>query len=390
MDSTLTEADSLFVQIMSQYGDPWRLSDPSSHDARGLEELRAIFRICISRQKRAIGPQGYIYFDYLSNKGFNALAATANSYDFVTIFSGILFNLYRLFFCFMSDPETIPTIGQISSETLSQDILSSIRNNDYTFTAYQHPVDDTRFRAAQNLALVSCILVLNHEIGHVVFCHPHLMQTQFNTSVYEEFCLTTASTKENQLRRAFEWEADSYAAVSTYACVHHIRDLLVGLRGLSMDYILSVSAFMLFLFIHKQIGAKFGSESDSHPAPRDRWLWMIHAIEQHDLCKKLRSGDFEIGSSIQDVATFWSRNKLFDPSDFDLSPSAADEMKGRYDLARIALREVDGELKDLESRRNEGGMLWRKEHKIEADDYAKAAIAHLANGVVGRVSPDNK
>jgi hypothetical protein len=385
--SANTEAERIFKVKMSRYGTVWRLPDPNSHDALGLEELRAIFRINIAMQTRAIGPRGFIHFDYLDNPSFNALAWTHSLYDFVALFSGTIFYLYRLFYCYMSDPEVLPSLGDLSKEALNEDVLDAIRGKNKNSFAFQHPCDDTRYKAAQNLALVSCLLILNHEIGHLANCHPYLFQQRFGLDVYEELPMPSTEDKHNRLRRAFEWEADEYAGVVTYQITNKIHGLLAGVEGLSMDYVLSVSAFMLFLYIHRQTGSRFDAESLTHPAPRDRWVWMNHEIEHHDRCKRLQPNHDEILQGIQDVAAFWSRNKLVDKTEVEPSPNWTGDLQRRFDGARQVLREYNDELKELEAQRSERGRLWRDLNRAEADAFSRGAFAHLSKGVVTRPRP---
>lgn len=382
--TTDANAERVFINSIASYGKPWRLSDPGSHDARGLEELRAIFRINIARQKRSLGPRGITYFDYLDNGSFNALAWSSDSYDFVSLFSGSVFHLYRLFYCFMSDPKVLPSIGDATHETLDKRVLAAISGREPTSYAFQHPVDDTRFQAAQNLALVSLLLILNHEMGHIANCHPHYMQQHFGHGIYEELPISSRPEKQNRLSRAFEWEADEYSGVVTYLVMHQIRSLFVGIEELPTDYVLSAAAFMLFLYIHRQTGGPFNVESPTHPAPQHRWLRMTHEIETHERCKQFKPDHESILRGIQDVAAFWGRNKFVEKSQMQLSPTWEDDLQRSFGNARMTLREHDDELKEIESRRNELGQAWFTSNRLTADTYSEEAFAHLAKGVVTR------
>jgi hypothetical protein len=392
MSSLSTDADaaSVFEKSIAAYGKPWRLPGAESHDARGLEELRALFRINIARQKRALGPRGIVHFDYLDNASFNALAWSSDSYDFVSLFSGSVFHLYRLFFCFMSDPKVLPSVGEASREALDGQVVEAISGRVPMSVAFQHPVDETRYQAAQNLALVSLLLILNHEMGHIANCHSRFMQQHFGLGIYEELPITSRSEEQNRLSRAFEWEADEYAGVVTYQVVHQVRRLFRGIEGLSTDYVLSAAAFMLFLYIHRQTGGAFNSESPTHPAPQNRWLWMTHEIETHDRCKQFQPNSGHIGQGIHDVAAFWRRNNLVDNSQMQFPPTWKDDLQRSYNDARLILREHKDELEQIESSRNESGRAWYESNKSDVDAYSDDAFAHLAKGVVTRPRNDEK
>lgn len=123
--------EELFKLVFSRYGNPGFSPITNLDDKKGLEEIKAILQFCISTHKRGYGEKGEIYFDFIDNRDFNALATTADGYEFISIFSGTIFHLYRLFFSFMSDPKVLPTFGNTDGESISSEVINSIASNTF-------------------------------------------------------------------------------------------------------------------------------------------------------------------------------------------------------------------------------------------------------------------
>ena len=369
--------EELFKLVFSRYGNPGFFPITNFDDKKGLEEIKAILQFCISTHKRGYGEKGEIYFDYIDNRNFNALATTANGYEFISIFSGTIFHLYRLFFSFMSDPKVLPTFGNIDGELISTEVINSIASNTFEL---QHPKDKARFVAAQNFALVCCLLILTHEIGHIANCHVHLLKNRFSLEVYEE--IPMSPSVKNELFHAFEWEADEYSGVCTYLFLQHFGSIIPIVETLGVDYILSVSSLMLFLYMHNLSGSEFHSESTTHPSPFDRWIWLTLSFQTHDRCKPFKPKHEKILRGIDDVLGFWSRHSLLDKTKFDFSESRLLQTKSHYEQVRCALKENLEDLTWLGNDRLKKANMWFENNKRDMWELRSEALDNLKKNLV--------
>lgn len=368
-----------FARVMGPYGESLNLVGEDAPQAAGLRELHAIFRYCVSVQTRAVGESGLVYFDYLDNSTFNAIAISDDTNDFVAVFLGLLTALYRISYCFFADPEVLPAFGDAKGERLMPAALASIRARENVVGQHQYPRDTKRYQAAQNMALTGCLLVLNHELGHVANCHPRFIRRHFGVNAHEELPIHPLSYEQAAVRRAFEWEADEYAAVCTYVFMHHFKSVLPEVDALGLDYVQAAASFHLFLYIHKLAGVPFDSESESHPAPLDRWIWVTERLESHDRTKVLSPSHESVLRAITDVSGFWMRHKLADNQLVRLpNRDALMRTQARHDEASAALQLVRSELSAIEAARNEGGRVWAEQHKDDIFQYAEEALNDLA------------
>lgn len=382
--SNLYQKESLFKQIFASYGNAGVFSKDLD-DQQGLKEVRAILKFCISTHKRAYGKHGEIYFDYIDNPNFNALASEADGYEFITIFSGTIFHLYRLFFCFFSDPEILPSLGAANIEVVSKNVLNSIQSN--TFES-QHPKDQRRFSAAQNFATIACLLILTHEIGHIVNCHVHFLNRKFSLEIYEELPISNRNPLRNDLFHALEWEADEYSGVCTYLFLQQFGALFPIVEALGVDYIISVTALMLYIYIHIKNGTDFRSESPSHPSPFDRWMIVIINIHNHEKCKPFTPNDEMISKGIEDVLGFCKRHDLLDKSKFTFSVDTLDQTKRNYDQVRKIFKEYTGDLERIADERLKSSSDWFETNGISIKQMAHEAILNLEkNRVTNNTRP---
>ena len=364
-----------------QYGSKWKSANSSEN--LGIEELRAIFNYCVSIQRRSFGPKGMVHFDFIENDSFNALAATHRYYDLVAIFSGALRHLYRLYYCFMSDPLVLPEIGNPTKEKLSDAVLSEIRSRKIRVSKFQHPIDDLRYRTACNLALISSLLILNHEIGHIAHCHIYLLQRLFNIKVYEELPLVMPEGELLEYMRAFEWEADEYSAVCTYQFIQGFKSLLPSTEYLSIDLLFSIAIKFLFLLISKQSeGGKSKSSEQTHPAPIDRWLWMLTSLQNNADSKRFSPSHEELLKGIREATAFWSRNSLSEIAAVDYSKERAEVFQENFSNVNKLMLSINQKLKQFELKRNEYGRNWIKKNKEEVEFFRNSALDVISSGPV--------
>ena len=116
--------EKLFEGVMKPYGDRWRPgSGLDEYEDQYTAMLLTFVRMAVKSQKRAYGPKGEIFCDFLRNRSFNALATTAEGYEFVAIFTGAISHVLAAHYCLLSDPAVLTTVGDPTQEKLSLDAL---------------------------------------------------------------------------------------------------------------------------------------------------------------------------------------------------------------------------------------------------------------------------
>jgi hypothetical protein len=375
-NAALQEVQAQFDDVMRRYGprvDTLAIPLPIS---LGIDQLRALFQYCTLTQIRAYGENGLMYFDFLNNADFNAVAAADDTNDYVGLFTGLFSRFFRLAYCFMSDRDVLPTFGESNGESLSPLALAAIRDDDLTFKISQYPRDTKRCAAAQSIAMAACLLVLNHELGHVANCHVQFLRRQFGINTYEEISMA-GDEAQAQLHRAFEWAADEYASVVTYLFLNHAQVGFSTIEELGVDYIQSVATIHAFLYIYKLSRSRFDIESLTHPAPIDRWLWVTYCIESNDQTRVLNPRHVEIVRGIRDVWDFWCRHELVERRPADLS-RVLERSQARHDKASTSLEAVNRELASLIRDRHKRGTRWREAHEAEILYFAKKSLDQVA------------
>ena len=365
------DIQDVFKDALSKYGNPGHFFD---NDKNGLEEIKSILKFAISNHLKGYGKNGEIYFDYIDNPEFNALATISEDYEFITLFSGTVFHLYRIYFAFMSDPLVLPLHGKSQDERISDDVINSILSDSFIS---QQPKDKLRLVIAQNLALITCLLIVTHEIGHIANCHIKLLQTQYGIKVYEELPVSPLNNFRNDLFHAFEWEADEYSGVCTYLFLHHFGREFPAVKFLGLDHTISLCSLMLFLCIHKLSGASFDTESYSHPSPFDRWIWMTESIETHEQCKVANINHEDILKGIGTVLDFWSRHKLLDKTKFKISENSLQQTKLHYDKVKVIFKSITIELEKLRDERNLSADIWFETVGINRENLRKIAFEKM-------------
>jgi hypothetical protein len=374
------ERHALFQELMTSYGYGTSFVHPvdKSTHSKGLEEVRSIFHYNMANQKRALGPKGIVYFDFLNNQNFNALAAVSNENEFVTIFIGSIQKLYNFFYVFMSDPEVLPFVGNTSNEKPLQNIWDILELNPPG--QFLFPKDRERVLCAQNLALISCLMILNHEMGHIANCHVSFIKEYLNIEFYEE--IQKREKDQVNFIRALEWEADEYAGIVTYQFIRHFEKFLNSSKAVSIDTLISISIFSLHLYTNKILNSNFVTEFDSHPAPMDRWLWTMLSIESSDACIALNPSNENLLKGVSEVANFWKRNKLLKNQEIREEDFSAAKTNERFNSTKKEFKFMSEKLERLVAERNHLGSIWRNLNNEEFISFGKSALLKLQQGPV--------
>lgn len=386
MNSPQSKIDKIFAKTFAEFGPPFDRTELFQHEAAGLKEIRAFLRQSMSLQWRAYGENGLIHLDYIDNPSFNALATRNGRHELIAIYSGALHFIYRFWFFFMCDPLAMPHVGYPSGETPDPTVAISIRNGDLNVAGYQHPHDEKRYLAAQNFALATCLMLTNHEVGHIASCHPHyLQQVSPQYGLYEELPAASKSVRTQKLRQGMELEADEYAGGITFQCLHANRGLLHGIGHLDMGYVWSAASMALFLLIHNQSGRGFYEASATHPAPFDRWVLSLEKLLKSERCRVFNPDTGLIGAGLIDVFDFWVRHDFNGNDEASHSKASASAhvnlalapslrmdslaaAAARINVVLKGIRKISGSLNRLGSERAEAGLRWRESHRSMAHD----------------------
>ncbi|WP_321815184.1 MULTISPECIES: hypothetical protein [unclassified Paraburkholderia] len=389
----------IFAEAFKDYGPPFDRTPFFEFECAGLQEIRALLRHALSLQWRAYGERGLIHLDFIHNQRFNALATRSGDHELIAIFSGALRAIYQFWFFFMCDPLAMPHIGDPTKETTDKAIAAAIRSGDLHPKALQHPHDETRYVAAQNLALATCFVLANHEVGHIASCHPHYLQAiSPRRGVYEELPAVPRSNRAQKLRQAMELEADEYAGGVSFQCLHSIKEMLHGVGNLDMGYVWSAASTALFLMIHKQSGRGIEEASATHPAPVDRWLLSLEMLLKSERCKVFNPDTAQITAGFQEVEAFWHRHALL--GDGQASAGAAgvggdsnagaesillnrrmSEAAARINVTLKGLRKIGPTLNAIGAYRVQAAARYRDDHRAVAHE---ALAQQLKSGAVRR------
>lgn len=389
----------IFAEAFKDYGPPFDRTSFFELESAGLHEIRALLRHALSHQWRAYGERGLIHLDFIHNQNFNALATRSGDHELIAIFSGALRAIYQFWFFFMCDPLAMPHIGDPTKESTDKAIAEAIRSGDLHPAALQYPRDETRYVAAQNLALATCFVLANHEVGHIASCHPHYLQAiSPRRGTYEELPAVSRSNRAQKLRQAMELEADEYAGGVSFQCLHLIKGMLHGVVNLDTGYVWSAASTALFLMIHKQSGRGIEEASATHPAPVDRWLLSLEMLLKSERCKAFNPDTAQIAAAFQQVEVFWHRHALL--GDGEASTGAAGvggasnadaesilmnrrmpEATARINVTLKGLRKIGPTLNAIGAYRVQAAARYRDDHRAVAHE---ALAQQLKNGAVRR------
>ncbi|MEX8194534.1 hypothetical protein [Comamonas guangdongensis] len=389
----------IFAEAFKDYGPPFDQTPFFEVESAGLQEIRALLRHALSHQWRAYGERGLIHLDFIHSQSFNALATRRGDHELIAIFSGALRAIYQFWFFFMCDPLAMPHIGDPTKESTDTAIAAAIRGGGLHPTALQHPLDETRYLAAQNLALATCFVLANHEVGHIASCHPHYLQAiSPRRGVYEELPAVPRSSRAQKLRQAMELEADEYAGGVSFQCLHLIKGMLHGVGNLDMGYVWSAASTALFLMIHKQSGRGIEEASANHPAPVDRWLLSLEMLLRSERCKAFNPDTAQISAGFQQVEAFWHRHALLGEGQASagaagvreasssgtesiLMNSSMSEAAARINVTLKGLRKIGPTLNAIGAHRVQAAARYRNDHRAAAHE---ALAQQLKNGAVRR------
>lgn len=360
-------SDPLFRAAFRRYGEPWRVPDEESEDAKVSGCLLQAFRSAVSNQRRAIGPKGPIYCDLILNPSFNAMATVEGQHEFVTLFSGAINLIYTAYFDLLSDPRSLPCIGDPSHESVPDEAVARLRASVGRYRPNHLPKDAQRAQAARDLALLTCLFILLHEVGHIVGGHPVFIQ-RHGMAVYEEIPLSSISENQSRIHLACEWAADQYAASASYQTARLILGNPEGfpaLAPLHPDLVWGICAAMTFILIGYFTGG-LRLSSVTHPCSLYQYVWATVTVGEDRECQRFAPDAGILGEGFGEVGTWFERNnlKLAGGRPFVREMTDLKRVYGEYLSVRETFLDESELLSAIETERRLGADAWRKNNHI--------------------------
>lgn len=359
--------EQVFEDVVRRYGRPWQHGhgiDQADDDYS--EMLLEFVRKSVGSQRRAHGPKGPIFCNFVRNPRFNALATSKDGYELIALFTGAISHLVAGHHCLLSDPKSLPMIGDAKSEKLSSDAIELFKNCHPLMEPHHHPKGE-RFQVATCLAWLSCLFVVLHEVGHIIRCHPAYLKHKYGLNVYEELPLLNSNHPEIDIGLAFEWEADEYAAICSYQLTHHLLQSgsFQALKPLGVDTAWSLATSMIFL-IMTRLSRSWLRGSKTHPPAFIRYTWSMMSITSAPECVAFNPNDAILQAGFAEVGSWIKRNKIELNSDKeDLSVDETVQlMKDQNDQVKAALAKEKEILEKIGRFRSEGAEKWLRDARV--------------------------
>jgi len=209
--------------------------------------------------------------------------------------------------------------------------------------------------------------VLLHEVGHIVRCHPAFLHEKYGLAVHEEMPLSRAATEVSRIRLAFEWEADEYAATTSYQVLRAVppNPMLPLSTELGPDLTWAISVSMTFALVAGLAKGEMLAESESHPPALHRYTWSMTTVESAEETKPFAPDTQTLQRGFDEVAGWFLRNGLplrvpravsRDPTD------VINAFAESHSRVRKTLAEEQALLMKLAKARDDGALAWRTSH----------------------------
>lgn len=348
--------EEAFEEAFERYGKRWQPGRGGAVDEALCQALVDFSRWCLRAQEKDHGPRGPIFCDLIVVEDFNALATNCHGHELVGLFSGVASTIFAGHHCFLSDRESLPTFGDPESQRLSAEALELFGSCKPLFKP-EHFSKGARRLAALELLHLSFAFIVLHEAGHIIRCHPSYLRRRYGLGVYEEIPIQTKVLEGVPILKAFEWEADQFAASASYRLAHDLMTrvgALKHLRPLGVDYAWGLSVSMVFLAMAKLNGS-WVKASATHPSALFRYMWSMHSVEKAPECVSLGPNGASLKAATAEVANWARRHSVVGVSSLKEvdSSSVAVEMAEEYnDIKEILTSEKELLLElDLERRK---------------------------------------
>lgn len=333
---------AVFENAFRGYGKIWRPS--RGPDARGVDGLRRALPWIARKQTRAVGVRGPIICDLLENETFNALATVHDDYDCVALFSGAVDCIYNSVVAITADPEIVTSWGTPAAD-------------------FDTKGDTLHRRLGREIGEMACLFIFLHEVGHVVNCHPKFLEETFGVTTLKEIRLGSDEDAISKVCKAFEWEADEYAAIAGYQMfrILHSKNVFGPLKLMHPDHAWSVCLCLTFAFIADASGGEMATASETHPAVLHRYVWSTMSIENAANCRQFSPQREHLQRGYSDVFGWFSKHGVKWRCSEELGDPLS-QMKEAYTETRAIFENADKRLKQLMIQRRLGGEEWLRQN----------------------------
>lgn len=359
--------EHIFEDVVRPYGPIWS-------PGRGIDEyddkytgiLREFVKKTMRSQKRVNGPKGPIFCGFVLSSRFNAFATASHEYELIALFSGAISHLVAGHHCLLSDAKSLPAIGDAKNEKLSPDALELFKQCIPLQQPHHHPKKE-RFAVATCLAWLSCVFVALHEVGHIVRCHPAYIERKYGISIYEELPMESSHNPTIDVAIALEWEADEYAAITSYQLTHHLfqSGSFRALRPMGADFAWGLATSMIFLAMAR-LSRSWTAGSKTHPAAFVRYVWSMLSVEGAPECAAFKPNGDSLRAGFSEVVNWFNRNDIEIGSEKEqLSVAEAMEyLQNQYKQVRAVFAEESDLWGELNQHRSEKANEWLRNHSL--------------------------
>jgi len=251
-----------------------RLNSDQIHPdtAPGFEEFITFFNDVLCNSKRKFGA-AEVHCDWVANTSFNALATSLRDHELIGIFAGVPLLIYNHSYCFLSDPETLPNVGNGARESPEERVLEGLRKGQLS-PLPKGPRDPVRHDAAMHLAWGAVAFVFFHELAHIAWGHLRLLTDYTGSCEYLELPMHPLSDDVTRLRLLLELDADNFAAatLSLYWKKWWDGGSFKALENLGRDTSWAISLSMLFLVMDSTRSVQPALGQATHPPPLVRLI----------------------------------------------------------------------------------------------------------------------
>jgi hypothetical protein len=262
----------------------------------------------------------------------------------------------------------VPTFGEPALEKLSSEALALLVSCKPLQHA-DHYAKGERFQLATCLALISSIFVALHEVGHVVRCHPSYLQERYGVSVFEELPMVQGRRAYHDVALAFEWEADEYAAITSYQLTHHLFNAgnFRVLRAIGVDFAWGLAVSMVF-FLIARLSGKWSLGSKTHPSALNRYVWSMISIQASAECAALNPRGDAFRAGFDEAKNWFYRHEVRITGEAE-SLTVEDALRGLQEECahvRGILSNESELLERLDKERSEGAARWHAQMKLSS------------------------
>lgn len=315
-----------------------------------------------------------VYFNFVDNCDFNAVAARFQKQDLMAFFVGIPIILTAFFHTFLSDPSILSSIGRPEKgatgekpKELLRDLSSIGFLQRLAYSNCEH-----RQMIARSLASSAIYFIFAHELAHLQLGHLLFLRDNYYSNRLEEIPVDDLSNNDLPLRRALEIDADNGAAFTSlryWRMNFNMADANVDEAQRDRLWLLSI--YLLFS-IFSLIGRRTrGHGHSTHPSPGARTgsimlaLWSLKSENPSD--ERPLSSDLWRDSYIQEAKT-WLISQSRDASTaeesiFGMSPEGLiAELSPAFRIINDIAKELDGYRKARLEQLGLPFIDWRKGH----------------------------